>query len=102
MDIQNDFGNEAFSTKIFEFMALGVPALVSSTKIDRYYFNDTIVMFFESENERDLADKILFLFKNKEFRDALSTRALKFIKQYSWEYKKVEYFALVDSLVLSK
>ncbi len=98
----DDFGNEAFSTKIFEFMALGVPALVSSTKIDRFYFDDSVVMFFESENARDLADKILYLYKRKDHRDALSSAALKFIAPYSWEQKKSEYFTLADRLVNSK
>ncbi len=32
------FGDEAFSTKILEFMALGVPVIASETQIDRYYF----------------------------------------------------------------
>jgi len=98
----DDFGNEAFSTKIFEFMALHVPVLISSTKIDRYYFNDSIVMFFESGNERELADKILFLAKNKVFRDALVAKASVFIKQYNWDVKKREYFTLVDSLTTKK
>ena len=41
----DSFGNEAFSTKTFEFMALGVPLLISDTAVDRYYFNDSIVTF---------------------------------------------------------
>ncbi len=93
------FGNEAFSTKIFEFMALGVPTLICSTKIDRHYFNESITMFFESENERELADKILYLSKNKATRVALSAEALKFIQPYSWEHKQADYLALADSLV---
>jgi glycosyltransferase involved in cell wall biosynthesis len=33
---RNDpFGDEAFSTKILEFMAMGVPVIVSETRIDR-------------------------------------------------------------------
>lgn len=98
----DDFGNEAFSTKIFEFMALDVPVLISSTKVDRFYFNDSIVMFFESGNVRELADKILFLAKNKPVRDTLVKNAGSFIKNYSWEVKKSEYFALIDSLISKK
>ena len=46
---RNDsFGNEAFSTKILEFMSLSIPVVISSTRIDRHYFNDTVVRFFES------------------------------------------------------
>jgi glycosyltransferase involved in cell wall biosynthesis len=98
----DDFGNEAFSTKIFEFMALNVPVLVSSTKVDRYYFNDSVVMFFESGNERELADKILFLARNRLYRNSMVTKASSFIKQYSWDVKQGEYFSLVDSLVFKK
>ena len=35
---KDSFGNEAFSTKIFEFMSLGVPLIASDTKIDKYCF----------------------------------------------------------------
>ena len=45
----DSFGNEAYSTKIMEFMSVRVPVVVSSTKIDRYYFDDSMrVRFFES------------------------------------------------------
>ncbi|MBN1127956.1 MAG: glycosyltransferase [Chitinispirillaceae bacterium] len=96
------FGNEAFSTKIFEFMALHVPVLISSTKIDRYYFNDSVVRFFESGNERQLADGIVFMAKHDDYRIALVKKADVFIKAYNWDIKKGEYFGLVDSLVLGK
>ena len=53
--------NEAFSTKIMEFMAMGVPVIASNTRIDQYYFNGDVVQFFESDVAQDLADKILEL-----------------------------------------
>src|ERR1039458_184132 len=46
----DSFGNEAYSTKIMEFMSLGIPTVVSSTRIDRFYFDDSVVRFFESGN----------------------------------------------------
>ena len=97
---RNDgFGGEAFSTKILEFMALGIPVIVSATKIDRYYFNDSVVMFFNPEDMKDLADKMLLLIKNREIRERLAENALYFASSYSWDKKKQEYFDLVDSLV---
>ncbi len=97
---RNDsFGGEAFSTKIFEFMSLGVPIIVSATTIDKYYFNDSVVHFFEPENEGDLAQTMLLLGKDKKQRDMKSDRALEFVNQYSWGKNKQEYFDLVDKLV---
>ena len=49
------FGNEALSTKILEFMCMGVPAIIASTSIDRYYFNASIAQFFPSGDVDELA-----------------------------------------------
>jgi len=100
---RNDpFGGEAFSTKIFEFMTQGIPVIVSATTIDKHYFNDSVVHFFEPSDEKDLARAMLFLARNKEGRDTLSRNALKFVEQYSWDRKKQDYFDLVDNLVPAK
>jgi glycosyltransferase involved in cell wall biosynthesis len=96
---KNDpFGGEAFSTKTLEFMSLGIPVIVSGTKIDRHYFNDSVVKFFIPDDVNDLAQSMLTLFKNKEQRDALRDNALCFVEDYRWSKKKNEYFDLVDSL----
>ena len=50
---RNDsFGGDAFSTKILEFMALGVPVVVADTRIDKHYFNESLVRFFKSGDEK--------------------------------------------------
>jgi glycosyltransferase involved in cell wall biosynthesis/peptidoglycan/xylan/chitin deacetylase (PgdA/CDA1 family) len=96
---RNDpFGGEAFSTKILEFMSLGIPVIVSKTKIDNYYFNDSVVKFFIPDDVNDLAQSMLTLLKNKNQRDTLRDNALCFVEDYRWSKKKNEYFDLVDSL----
>ncbi|MDD5676241.1 MAG: glycosyltransferase family 4 protein [Chitinivibrionales bacterium] len=92
------FGNEAFSTKIFEFMALGVPVLVSNTKVDKFYFNDSVVQFFESGNDADLAEKMIYLAGHADERKRLADNAHKLIQTNNWDVKKQDYFSLVDSL----
>ena len=96
---KDSFGNQAFSTKIMEFMAMGVPVVVSNTQIDQYYFPESTVQFFESESAEDLAEKILSLIQNSTKRTALRANATEYVRQNNWNIKKVEYLSLVDNLV---
>lgn len=96
---RNDpFGGDAFSTKILEFMSLGVPVVVSRTRIDSYYFNDSVVKFFEPEDVDDLADSMARLIKDRRMRENLAENALKFVEEFSWGNRKGEYLELVDRL----
>jgi glycosyltransferase involved in cell wall biosynthesis len=95
---KDSFGNEAFSTKTFEFMALGVPLLVSDTAVDLYYFNDEIVTFARSGDENDLAAKMVKLIRDPAARKKQIQNADEFIRLNSWDVKKSEYLGLVDSL----
>ncbi len=99
---RNDpFGGEAFSTKILEFMALGVPVLISATKIDKYYFSDSVVKFFEPENVNALSESMLEMIRNSLLRKTLATNALKFVENFSWKHRKWKYLDLVDRLTNS-
>jgi len=95
----DSFGNEAFSTKIMEFMAMGVPVVASNTRIDRYYFGDGVVQFFDSGSPEDLATKILTLVQHPDARTALRDRGDEFIRKNNWGVKKQEYLTLVDRLL---
>lgn len=92
------FGNEAASTKIMEFMSLGVPVIVSRTKIDTLYHDDSRVKFVESENEAELANAMLLLWRHPELRKQLVENGFRYIEQNNWEQKKVDYLDLIDGL----
>lgn len=96
---KHSFGNEAFSTKILEFMAMGIPVIASDTMVHKHYFNEKMVKFFESENAIDLAEKILLLKKNEKIRKALIINSLNFMERNNWEKKKTIYLNLVDRIV---
>jgi glycosyltransferase involved in cell wall biosynthesis len=99
---RNDpFGDEAFSTKILEFMAMGVPVIVSGTKVDRYYFNDSVVKFFIPGDDSDLAHAMLTLLNSLEQRRALARNATKFVEDYDWDRNKYRYLDIVDRLNFS-
>jgi glycosyltransferase involved in cell wall biosynthesis len=93
------FGNEAFSTKIFEFMACGVPVIVSRTRIDEYYFNDQLVNFFEPGNASDLAAVLLRVYQQPREQSQRVRAAQAFAQRNSWQVRSADYRALVDGLV---
>jgi glycosyltransferase involved in cell wall biosynthesis len=95
----DSFGNEAYSTKIMEFMSLGVPVVVSSTKIDRFYFDDSVVRFFESGNVNGLAAAMLDVLRDAELRQRMTTNAAAYARRHSWELRKTDYLKLIDELI---
>jgi len=93
------FGNEAASTKIAEFMSLGVPLIVSRTKVDTFYYDDSLVKFFESENESDLAECMLLLWRDEQLRAQLAANASRFIRESGWQEKQHGYLRMIAALV---
>lgn len=99
---KDNFGNEAFSTKILEFMAMGVPVIVSDTKVDRYYFNDSVVRFFRGGDDAHLAECMLDLITNASLRQRQTENASRFVETVDWNAKQHEYLELVDALAARK
>jgi len=54
--------------KIFEFMAVGVPLVVSRTRIHQYYYADNLVKYYDSDDDEELASNMVLLRKNAELR----------------------------------
>lgn len=85
--------------KLMEYVALGIPAIVTRTETVRRYFDDDMVEFISGDNIEELALKILGLYTDASRRTLLCRNADRFTALYSWREQKGIYYALVDSLI---
>ena len=92
------FANEALGGKIFEFMALGVPMVVSDTRTNKRYFNESVVRFCRGGDAEDLAQSILALHQDKEATSRLVQNAREFVRGYEWDTRISIYLKLIDCL----
>ena len=93
------FGNEALSTKILEFMSLDVPVVASKTTIHAYYYDESIIQYYENDDELQLAEQILRLRNDASLRESLAKTAKEYANNNTWDARKHEYLELIDSLV---
>lgn len=93
------FGNEAYSTKILEYMSQGIPAVIPRTAIDAHYFSNTVVMFYEPGDPADMADKMVTVYSDAPLRGRLVSEAARCVEANRWELRQQDYLSLVDRLV---
>ena len=98
----HSFGNEAYSTKIMEFMSQGVPAVISRTAIDSYYFSENEVRFCESENVASFAAAIVEVLTDERLRERLIRSASEYVARNHWGSKKQDYLDLIEGLTNGK
>jgi glycosyltransferase involved in cell wall biosynthesis len=85
--------------KLLEYVFCGIPVIAPRNEIIPRYFTEDMLCFYEPENIEEMAEKILFLYENKEAREKFSFNALKFTEQYNYETEMKKYEAVLKELV---
>jgi glycosyltransferase involved in cell wall biosynthesis len=92
------FSNEAVSMKALEYMSMGVPIVISRTKAHDFYYDSSMVKFFEPCNSQELARGVIELYRNKEERERQARNALAFLRKHGWNKSKKVYAHVVNTL----
>jgi glycosyltransferase involved in cell wall biosynthesis len=84
--------------KMFDFIAMRRPAIVSRTRAVEAYFGRDAFALFEAGDERDLARRIRALHDDPELGSRLVARANEASASYRWEHQRRVYDRVVEGL----
>lgn len=93
------FADEAVSMKSFEYVFLGIPIIITRTKAHSYYYDDSMVRFFDPCNSRDLADAVIELYRDPEKMRRMVANSRGFMNRHSWQNGGDTYRKIVMDLV---
>ena len=71
-------------TRIFEYLAMGKPVIAPNTRGIRDYFDAQSLLLFEPGNSSDLAEKILWVFRNRDQAADLAERGRRVYHEHLW------------------
>lgn len=97
--INDVFMNLYFSTKVAEFVNMGLPTVVTRTRTIERYFDDEMVKYCEAGNVESFTSAVIELYKYPEIRRRMSQKCREFADHWSWASEKQQYLNVVSELV---
>jgi glycosyltransferase involved in cell wall biosynthesis len=88
----------ALSSKLFEYVVLGVPVVSAALPTLQEYFSDQEVRFFEPGNAESLADALLAVSQDPHAASLRAERARRRYASYRWEVNRQRYVGILDRL----
>jgi glycosyltransferase involved in cell wall biosynthesis len=95
------FGELAFPTKVGEYMAMNIPAIVSKTSITQKYFCEDMVAFIPPGDVMAFVAQVRKLYSDSVYGRNLALNGQNFLKEYNWASEKVRYLEIVRNLISS-
>jgi glycosyltransferase involved in cell wall biosynthesis len=96
---RNIFTDINTPTRMFEYLALGKPVIAPSTQGILDYFDAKSLLYFESGNARDLAEKIAYAAMHPAEARELAERGQQVYRAHSWQQERETLIGLVAGLL---
>jgi glycosyltransferase involved in cell wall biosynthesis len=97
--VRNPEADLVHTYKMFEYLSLGIPIVISRTSAAEAYFTDDEMGFFEAGNEHDLARALIELANDPQRRHNMAENGLKAYERYSPDKQKQATLDIVNGLL---
>jgi glycosyltransferase involved in cell wall biosynthesis len=87
----------ALSSKLFEYVELGIPAVVSELETLRAHFEPDEVRFFAPGDVDELSEALLWVAQHPREAAEMAARARAHADRYSWDRNRARYLELLGS-----
>jgi glycosyltransferase involved in cell wall biosynthesis len=94
------FAKIYFSTKVAEYLAVGLPAIVARTPIMEYFFDNSVVAFFEPGDYSGFAKCVLKFYQDQNYLKSLIENGLTLSQKCNWSHEKRKYLSIIEDLAL--
>jgi glycosyltransferase involved in cell wall biosynthesis len=99
---RDPFRDLTHTNKMFDFVAMRRPAIVSWTRSVADYFDEEALEYFRSDDSDDLARAIREVRRDPRRRQAMVRRAGELYEAYRWPRQREIYVAAVENLAFSR
>ena len=89
------FGDLYFATKILDYLTQGLPVVCSKTKTIIEYIPEDAIFYFEPENAKDMAEKIIQIWNEPDLVRRKLENAKRLLRRYIWQgekYKLINFY----------
>lgn len=93
------FGSLVFSTKVPEYLSLGLPVISAGTATMRHYFRDDELLFFEPGSAEDLARKIRDSLRDPGAALQRAVRGRQRLDELNWSTQRETLVRTVEALI---
>lgn len=91
---------EAMSMMLLEVVSMNTPVIASNIPANTSIFNNSEMLFFETENFEDLAEKISYALSHPlEMKERAKRAYEKLVKNYNWQAIASEYKTIYSSFL---
>lgn len=90
--------DQVLPNKLMEYVAMGVPVMLSRWPTFTYYYPEDSATYFEAGNVADLASALVRVFEDRDGARERATQALSRYQHYRWEVQREVYLNLYREL----